>query len=138
MDKVIKVLRQEYMLRPVLQLCFYKVLAVAILTAAWYRFLNNGVRDLGFGISGFGVVFICASWFSYCGLDDKGYIAMLKRRAAPREPKIKTSDMIDWIETDPESFVELEKYEKHVAQLVSSISVGLVAFILGSIITAIS
>ncbi len=138
MDKVLKVLKQEYMRRPIAQLCFYKALAVALLTALWYRFLNHGVRDLGFGLTGFGVVLVCASWFSFLGMDDKGYFATMRKYERKKEPKIKTSDMIDWIETDPENFVELEKYEKHVAQLVSSLGMGLVFVLIGSIVTALS
>lgn len=137
MKTIWKVVRREYMLRPILQLCFYKALAGVLVTVLWFQFLNHGVRGIGFGLTAVGLVLVCASWFSYLCLDENSYRNLLKRDSWKKPPKIKTADMIDYIETDPESFRELDKDEKHVAQFTSSLGTGLVFAIIGTIAAAL-
>lgn len=122
-----------------LQLSFYKALAGILVVVLWNLFLNSGFQHVDHAFTGVGIILICMSWFSYLMLDENSYRNLLennreKKEAQKQMNKRGPSDMIDYIDTDPESFRDLEKDEKHVAQLASSLGTGIVFFLLGMLL----
>lgn len=132
MKTIWNALRQEHMIRPVLQLSLTKGLAALAVALLWDRYLNSGAHGLGFGLTAVGLLLVCIAWFSYLMLDKNSY-RRLVRREEHRETKIKSADMIDFVDTRPDGYKDLTKDEKHLAHLASSLGMGLLFLIIGTI-----
>lgn len=133
MKSLRQIYRQKYMIRPTLYLMAFKALVVVVLTLLWSRFIDKGVRGVGFGFSTLGLILLCLSWFNYLSLDGVSIRHLMEGWQKKKEKKARAHDMIDFVDENVVSFQELEKEEKTSCRLVSSFVTGLLFVIVGII-----
>jgi hypothetical protein len=129
-----QIYRQKHMIRPTLFLMFFKALVLLVLALIWNR-LDHGARGIGYGFSILGLLLMVFAWFAYLSLDGLSFHHLLEERKNKRKTKVRAHDMIDFVEEDVVSFHDLEKEEKAACRMVSSLVVGLVYFLLGTVMT---
>ncbi len=135
MKSLRQIYRQKYMIRPTLYLMGFKALAIVVLTLLWSRFLDKGVRGVGFGFSTLGLILIALSWFNYLSLDGVSVHHLMQGWKKKEEKKARAHDMIDFVDEKVVSFEELEREEKLSCRLVSSFVTGLLFAIIGLIVS---
>ncbi len=129
--------RQKYMIRPTLYMIGFKSLVVVVLTLLWNRFIDKGVRGVGYGFSALGLILLILSWFSYLSLDGVSVRHLMEHWQKKKKTKIRAHDIVDFVDEKVVSFGELEKEEKTCCRLVSDFVAGLLFLIIGLIVSAL-
>lgn len=122
---------KPYMARTVVQQILYRLLAVAIvLLAAWrYGTWNTNVTILGEGFFLASLVLLAGAWFNYLFLDGL-HIKLPKRKKKIKEiadeNKRRTGSMADYIDTEIINMSELSEEERATVKFLAYLIPGIV------------
>ena len=104
MKNILK-LYKPYMIRPIVQQILYRLMVVAIVLLAAYRFgtWNKNATLLGDGFFFVSLVLLAGAWFNYLFLDGL-HIKLPQRKKMIKEiaeeNKRRTNSMMDYIDTE--------------------------------------
>ena len=127
MKKLSKYLK-AYLIRPIVQRVFVYLIVTALAVGLWDRFVNTaGFFNARTRVTPFiGMVFVAVAWFRFMRMDAA---RTRGRRRLRKIPKKTRGGMLDHVDTDPETDVELEEDERDVCVLVSALFCAVVCFV---------
>lgn len=133
---------KPYLLRTIIQQILYRVLVVAIvLLAAWrYGRWNENATVFGDGFFLASLVFLAGAWFNYLYLDGL-HIKLPKRRKSLKqtadENKHHSYNMADYIDTEVINMSELSEEEQSVVKFFAYLIPGVIMLVVSLIVMAI-
>lgn len=134
MKKIRKYLKRRDLWRPILYKSITRFMILLVISLLWENYVDMGVRGIGFIFQTLGLIAMALGWFSFLRMDG---IFLDIKRFFNKEKKKKESekkDMGDRLQDDVDAFEDLDFEEKGYTSLMACEIVGILFFILGTLI----
>ena len=131
MKKLMGFIKRKDLWRPIVHKSFIRMMIILVVSFAWEKFVDTGVRGIGFALQTLGLVLAALGWFSYLKMDgillDIGKLFNKGKKKKDHEKK----DMGDRLQDDVDAFQDLDTEEKGYTSLMACEIVGILAVIIG-------
>ena len=131
MKKIISFIKRKDLWRPIVYKSFIRMVIILAASFAWEKYVDAGVRGIGFAFQTLGLLLAALGWFAYLQMDG---IFLDIRRMFTKGKKKKESekkDMGDRLEDEVDAFQDLNAEEKGYTSFMACEIAGLLFVILG-------
>ncbi len=119
------------MIRPTVYQVVLRCSIVAMLSLLWDRFIDQGVRGIGFALEVFGLLLWIFVWFGYLKMDGVEFLNLKKRDENSQKHKFHIKDIIDFTNEHISPMEGLEGNEKSACRMVSNLLTGAICLLIG-------